>query len=268
MKQRYTRLSSSPLLCIRSFGYSGHPQKTRWGRGSRAQYILHYILDGRGFFNGKELHDGQGFLITPEQNVEYHPCQTLPWTYFWVVFDGKKCAEICQNQLHSAEDGTFDFSFQGEFTLICKKLFSQGTLLSQTEALSMFFYLLSLHRSATVSLHSSYVEQAKNYMNLQYHRQLTIAEVAASLNISDRYLYNLFVKAEGCSPKQYLTRIRLQVSTHLLCESDLCIGEIATSVGFPDVLTFSKFFSKQIGVSPTAFRNNACLRNYICTPKC
>jgi AraC-like DNA-binding protein len=85
---------------------------------------------------------------------------------------------------------------------------------------------------------------------------VSVFEVATSMNISDRYLYNLFVKQEGVSPKQYLTALRLSNAKRLLRETGHSISEIAVSVGFPDVLSFSRFFARHTGSSPTAFRRS------------
>ena len=42
-----------------------------------------------------------------------------------------------------------------------------------------------------------------------------------------------------------------------------CISEISAEVGFLDVLTFSKFFAKRTGLSPTNFRKNQTLKNEV-----
>ncbi|MCF2716593.1 AraC family transcriptional regulator [Paenibacillus sp. UKAQ_18] len=40
----------------------------------------------------------------------------------------------------------------------------------------------------------------------------------------------------------------------LLAESDDPINLIASSVGFSDALSFSKFFRKELGISPSQYR--------------
>lgn len=43
------------------------------------------------------------------------------------------------------------------------------------------------------------------------------------------------------------------VMSNLIPDSNT-ISEIAASLGFDDVLTFSKLFSKKVGISPTNYR--------------
>jgi AraC-like DNA-binding protein len=91
-------------------------------------------------------------------------------------------------------------------------------------------------------------------MRLHFHEPLSITDIARTMNISDRYLYNLFVKEEGLSPKQHLNGLRVARAVKMLKWTDATISEIAVSVGVPDVLTFSRFFKNIVGVSPSAFR--------------
>jgi AraC-like DNA-binding protein len=255
MKIRYVQPSENGLLNILSFGYSENPDKTKWGRGSRNVCIIHYVIEGCGYFNGKPIHKDQGFVIYPNQNVEYGGSEDDPWKYFWIIFDGSECENICKNHI-DAEDGIFDYGFRSRVISLRNSMFSNVAPLNQSAALSAFFYLLSLHDSEELSHVNRYVEQAKSYMNLHFHRNVTVFEVATSMNISDRYLYNLFVKQEGISPKQYLTALRLNNAKRLLRETEHSVSEIAVSVGFPDVLSFSTFFKKHTYCSPTAYRKS------------
>jgi transcriptional regulator GlxA family with amidase domain len=59
----------------------------------------------------------------------------------------------------------------------------------------------------------------------------------------------------GVSPKQYIDEVRIDKAKRLLKETSLSITQIASSVGFPDVLSFSKFFSSKAKQSPTHYRN-------------
>lgn len=253
MKIRYARQSRNETLNVLSFGYSGNPDKTQWGRGSRNVCIVHYILEGYGYFNGHKVSEGNGFIIEPDQIVEYMGSEERPWKYFWIIFDGNESVEICKKHIRS-QRGVFEYSFRSRIKLVVDSLFSDDAPLDQSAALSAFFYIISLHDGECLVRSNRYVEQAKDYIDLHFHLNISITDVASHLNISDRYLYNLFVKQEGKSPKQYLTDLRISRAKSLLRDSGYSITEIAVSVGFLDVLSFSKFFSKHAGVSPTAFR--------------
>ncbi len=245
----------SEAFGIFCFGYAEGADDTRWGRGSRSVYILHFVLGGAGYFNGRRVEKNQGFVIRADESVEYHSDSREPWKYFWVIFSGERCEEICKNHILSDVDGIFPFSFDATLGDVCTRLFADGEPLSQTYALALFFYILSLGDSASTRDANRYVSEAKNYINLNFYRPISITELAAAQNISDRYLYNLFIKHEGVSPKQYLSSVRLEYAKKQLRETELSVSEIAFSVGFFDSLAFSRFFSKKTGgESPSAYR--------------
>ncbi len=84
----------------------------------------------------------------------------------------------------------------------------------------------------------------------------SVAEYAALLNKSPKTLSNLFSKLSGKSPLQIIqSRIMLEVR-RLLRYTDKPISEIGYEVGFMDIQSFSRFFKKHQGVSPSVYRTN------------
>ena len=85
----------------------------------------------------------------------------------------------------------------------------------------------------------------------------TIAEYAELLNKSPKTLSNLFSKTGAKTPLQYIQDRKMLEARRLLHHSDMQIQEIAYEIGYEDIQTFSRFFKKKEGISPTAFRENA-----------
>lgn len=79
---------------------------------------------------------------------------------------------------------------------------------------------------------------------------------AALLFKSPKTISNTFKKISGKTPLQFIQeRILLEAKRYLLyTEKD--ISEIGYELGFPDIQSFSRFFKKNQGVSPSTFRNN------------
>ena len=97
---------------------------------------------------------------------------------------------------------------------------------------------------------------AESYMRNHFQEEITIEDISKSLSVNRRYLYKLFKKYSGISPKQYLNNIRISRATELLSNSDLSIMQIAEEVGYKDPLQFSTFFKKQTGFSPKKYRED------------
>ncbi len=58
----------------------------------------------------------------------------------------------------------------------------------------------------------------------------------------------------GCSPQEYLTRLRLVRAKSLLAHSAAPVLEVARQCGFEDPYYFSRVFQRVEGMSPSAFR--------------
>jgi len=85
----------------------------------------------------------------------------------------------------------------------------------------------------------------------------TVAEYADLLNKSPKTLSNLFSKLANKTPLQYIQDRRMLEARRLLRYTDKSVKEIAYEIGFEDLQTFSRFFKKQEGVSPTDFKENS-----------
>lgn len=94
-----------------------------------------------------------------------------------------------------------------------------------------------------------------NFLVEQHFREKhTVAEYAQLLNKSPKTLSNLFGKLNDRSPLQLIqSRIMLEVK-RLLRYTEKPVSEIGYEVGFNDIQSFSRFFKKNEGVSPSEFR--------------
>lgn len=83
--------------------------------------------------------------------------------------------------------------------------------------------------------------------------QATIEETARALSLSVRTLQRSLGDA-GTSFRQETDRVRLARSRQLLLETELKLEAIAAKVGCANLGTFSSFFRRMTGESPSAFR--------------
>ena len=101
-----------------------------------------------------------------------------------------------------------------------------------------------------------YLIAAKRYIKARYYKDITVDRVAAHVGISRKYLFAIFKKFLGISPKDYMIDYRMKRAAEFLKDKSISIGSIAYSVGYHDPLTFSKMFKQKMGLSPTQYRNS------------
>ena len=102
------------------------------------------------------------------------------------------------------------------------------------------------------------IVRAFNFLVEQHFKSKhTVAEYAELLYKSPKTLSNIFSKIGSKTPLQYIHERKMLEARRLLRYSDKQIQEIAFEIGYEDIQTFSRFFKKQEGLSPSDFKDNA-----------
>ncbi|MGN1047263.1 MAG: helix-turn-helix domain-containing protein [Eubacteriales bacterium] len=207
---------------------------------------IHYILGGRGYFCGKELSAGKGFVCLYGDSVTYRPEPTDPWKYIWVRIDGK---------LPVSASGAFDFWWSDELMSLYRTFTHEGQYKPRNDlcARGLASVLLSFHTCQTKK-RSPYVDSARRYLELNLGENIRIGELAGLLHVDRCYLRTLFCAEEGVSPKEYLMQLRLDRAKELLLDGKISVTEVGAEVGFGDVLAFSRFFRSRTGISPSEYK--------------
>ena len=91
-------------------------------------------------------------------------------------------------------------------------------------------------------------------MEIHYIEGLSVESYATQLGVSSKTLSRNVYDAASCSPKHVISeRLTLEMK-RLLVHTDLSVKEIAGRVGINDASYLTRFFRKQAGVAPSAFR--------------
>lgn len=98
------------------------------------------------------------------------------------------------------------------------------------------------------------LKQVKAYAEMNLEKELTVAQAASMLNMSESHFSHIFKSEEGVSYMEYINACRMQKATVLLENTDLMISEIAEKVGIENPNYFSAQYKKRTGKSPSEFR--------------
>lgn len=91
------------------------------------------------------------------------------------------------------------------------------------------------------------------------HRNISLNEFAASVNLSLSRLHHLFKAETGTTPAQYLRALRLEKAKELLTDTLLSIKQIMMSIGIRDRSHFEREFKRMYGLTPSQYRASAKL---------
>ena len=88
----------------------------------------------------------------------------------------------------------------------------------------------------------------------QLDHNLSLAELAASVQLTVFHFCRKFEKEFSCPPHAYIIRKRVELATQLLSTTSLPIKVIAAQCGFSDQSHMTRLFRRLVGVTPAVFR--------------
>lgn len=93
-----------------------------------------------------------------------------------------------------------------------------------------------------------------DYINEHLHQEITLADLAALLGMSQFHFSHQFKLAIGTTPYQYLLQQRVERAKQLLKQTNHSITDIALMCGFNSHSHLSKQFRQLTGMTPRAYR--------------
>lgn len=126
----------------------------------------------------------------------------------------------------------------------------QNTIAALAEALRQF--LLSLvDQGPNTDVLALEKLLRDNISNVDFH----VTEAMERIPQTTGYTRRLFHQAFGCSPRAYLTNLRIGAAKLILMTENLPVSEIAYRCGFADAKSFTRRFHQATGYTPTEFKN-------------
>ncbi len=261
----YNRRKSGelPITFVHFGKEQSYPNRSHINRISDS-FMLHYITEGCGEYNGRRLTSGMGFAVFPGEEHTMIADSSQPWHFYWMNFDGSFAARELLNVGISEKSPVFEFSFFDALkSLFNEVIYSEHSNCDMdTYMLGCFYILMSYHRKQyldTCSVNSGsriYAVRTAEYIDTHYGENIRIENIAAQMHISRKYLCQVFREYTGMSPKEYLLQRRIDEACTLLTSTDMAVPEIAKQVGYNDYTQLSQLFRRKKGMSPLKYRKN------------
>lgn len=144
-----------------------------------------------------------------------------------------------------------------EFKILMGLLRGQNELEHSLSA-TVHSLLATIAESTSVSTQSTEhaLSVAAAYLRQNYNEQISITDVANSVNMSIYYFTRQFHKQYGISPYEYLIMQRISNAKKLLLNTNMSTKQISKECGYNQPSTFIAAFKSRIGVTPSQFRSN------------
>ena len=91
------------------------------------------------------------------------------------------------------------------------------------------------------------------YIEDNIGRSISLAELAAIVNVSRFHFTRIFKRSTGITAITYVERCRIQRAQALIAETDLPLAQVALTTGFTDQSHFTRRFHRHVGCTPAVF---------------
>lgn len=242
----------------------------------RKDYQLLYFHAGKGHFSFENtsgsnpaskcpttVNAGQFVLFRPGDRQVYEYYASDRTEVYWIHFTGYDVENILE-RFGFAEGsqiywGGVSLDYQNLFRKMIKEL--QLCRKNYEEIIACQFQeLLAVagrnrhnpHMTGTPIQHV--INDALVYFDENYASPVNVNEYAASVYVSPCWFIRSFRNYIGMTPLQYIIHVRMTNARELLLNPDFSVADVSRAVGYEDPLYFSRFFKKNVGISPREYK--------------
>lgn len=228
-------------------------------RQGYASVLLLYTVKGEGelFYKGQTeaLHKGSLAVIDCTEAHSYRPYKE-GWEFLFVHFTGNNAQKMCRH-IHSLSGAVFNKKDEyepriSEIISLCKEKTAAYEATVSKELINLLYdTIIGIHKDE-----SNRIQVICKYIVRNHERKLSTTHLAEMACMSRSRFSVLFKKTVGNSPHDYLLCTRINEAKKLLVTTELSVDEIAEKVGFGDVGTFIRAFSRKERITPLKYRRN------------
>lgn len=222
-------------------------------------YIVESCIEGGGsiIINNKEFSFAEGdcFVLLPGDSVAYIADPVTSRRCLWCAIDGLRIGELLKRAGISSVSPMIKGEFSAEVTEILRQMVAMredtdaGADLRRTACIYSLLGVVLRNHSATNK--NIWVQNAIGFIETNYHRQITVSDIAAEVGLERSYFSILFKDSTGMSPYAYLSSLRVHKACVLMKEG-YSVAQAAELVGV-DSQNFARIFRRIVGVTPRRY---------------
>ncbi len=106
------------------------------------------------------------------------------------------------------------------------------------------------------------ISMVHEYLLVNYHKEVSLAELASLVNMAEGSLCRFFRERVGCTPFEYLNRIKVDFACKFLMDEGLSVTAVAYESGFNNLSHFNKQFKRNTGMTPSVYRKQLNQNGY------
>ena len=99
--------------------------------------------------------------------------------------------------------------------------------------------------------------RARDRLASGIQEQITLELAAREACLSPFHFQRTFARVFGETPREFVTRLRMDAAQRLLAAGEMPVTEVCLEVGYSSLGTFSSRFAARTGLAPSEYRRSA-----------
>ena len=237
--------------------------------------------EGQGSWHGRDMHSGDLFLNwrgSPAYEARTWSLSSIPTQVLNLSISQELVARAAQEEVgvdlaRLEAGGRADFR-DPLITQIVLALWRElekpapaGNLYAQAAAQLLVVHVLRHYTSSGTRLRAMplsphklkerQVQHLLEFIQAHLNEQLSLETLAQQVGFSPHHFAQLFRRATGTSPHQFVLRQRLERAQWLLQETELPLAQVAGECGFAHQSHLTQVFKRHLGRTPHAYRQDS-----------
>lgn len=241
-------------------------------------YEISYVVSGEGVFtvdgNPYPLHKDMLFINRPGEEHSILSSKSNPIRYFYLgfLFDEQSLSkyeyktlkdffDTCEKRVAMSSSSLQDSFLKLFNNLITTDMFANSMIEACIHQIVITVYRQYNQTAERVYAPNQPLDGKKrllydiiHYIDVESGDMDALQKLSKNFGYSYSYIADLFSHNMGESLKEYFTRRRFERAAQLL-EDGMSVTQVAEMLGYKSIHSFSRAFTKRIGVSPLEYRN-------------
>jgi LacI family transcriptional regulator len=115
-------------------------------------------------------------------------------------------------------------------------------------------HIVTRQSTDTLAIEDREVAKAMRFIREHSRKSVQVCDVVNVVTISRRSLERRFRQYLGRSVHQEIKRVHIEQIALILVETNLSVSKIALALGYPDIDNIGRYFSREKGMTPLAYR--------------
>lgn len=142
-------------------------------------------------------------------------------------------------------------SFLDEFSPLERIMKCDTAILMKEEITAFLKELCDYIEKKSVNISNKISDKVFKYIEQNYNDiNLNVATISEHFSINANYLSTLFKQQNNIGLLEYITKVRVNKAKEIMAKQNITLMELCDQLGYANIRTFSRVFTKHTGISP------------------